>query len=180
MTDYIETVPGALKKWEAFLQAHTIDQGPRDLDDYNGKDKTDGSRFIFFVYRFVRGLASLKWLLGSNHSLPLHTPRGNAQPGQCPANSRDCDSRQWLLLCLPYRCRAFRVLQLELDSTLSDQMLFQRLQKQYWQLRGRFRHFLSLRMPTAIKFVQVSPYQITTHLMSRDQHLDITLSLTKL
>ncbi len=82
------------------------------------------------------------------------TPEGWA----CPSGGQDDDedeSHSYLLLCLPYMQRAFKVKHSHLCRLRSDRDFFRLLRSSYKATRRSFWSFLSLRELKGIYFVQV-------------------------
>ena len=73
-----------------------------------------------------------------------------------PAETREVI---FLLLCVPHRKFATKLLQPELSHVRSDQEFFKLLKRAYKHIRGRWRSWLSLKTLGGIKFVQFELYR---------------------
>lgn len=110
-------------------------------------------RFTKVVSKVLRGLHG-----GRDFPLPQHKSMDTRQQ-QPQAQAKSADRQIFLLLCIPYRQYATKLLQLDLQDLQSDQNLFKLLRSGYQDIRGRLKSSVSLKTINSIKFVQFEMYE---------------------
>ena len=143
--DFVELKPGALHEYQKSLKQHN-----------NTQQQQNTSAFRWTV----SGISALASLVGLSHGkkdkdrlLPQHeVPLDRHNPTH-PSVTTPPDIL-FLLVCMPHRRYATKLLHLDVRSISSDQAFFSLLNSSYHSMRGRFRSSLSLKTIRAIKFVQ--------------------------
>ncbi|KAL9118152.1 MAG: hypothetical protein Q9187_005307 [Circinaria calcarea] len=150
--DFLELRSGAVKRYESQLREHL-----------NPRDDTKGSGSFSGLFR---GLRMLGFAFGKNNndkpnnqsSLPQFNTTEQPGNGGLPTTAPLADSL-YLLLCIPHRKYATKLIQPELQHICTDQSFFNLLRENYRGLRGRVRYSLSLKTLKQIKFVQFEMYK---------------------
>ena len=150
--DFVELRPGAAKQYEQLLH-RTQSNSDQSADYRNDAVSRFLSRFTKAIGEVLQGYKE-----GRALPLPQHKPV-SARQHQPQAPAKTADQQIFLLLCIPYRQYATKLLQLELQDLQSDQHLFNLLRAGYKDIRGRLKSSLSLKTVKSIKFVQFEVYE---------------------
>ena len=151
--DFVEIRPGAAREYEQLLQRTQLDRDQSPKGHMSDTVSRFLGRFTKVFSKVLRGLDG-----GRDFPLPQHKPvDARQQQPQTPAKS--ADRQIFLLLCIPYRQYATKLLQLDLQDLQSDQNLFKLLRSGYQDIRGRLKSSLSLKTIKSIKFVQFEMYE---------------------
>lgn len=106
-------------------------------------------RLISLVVSLWRGLSP---------SLPINQTQ--IQPNQVPRLQGTAPSEiLYLLLCIPHRKWATRLIQMDACTIQSDQKFFSRVRSQYHEMRGKWSSPFSLRTLRTIRFVHFEMYK---------------------
>ena len=100
------------------------------------------------------------WNSSQNKSpaLPIHQLQTHAhQTTETPASPRPEDL--FLLLCIPHRKHATKLVHMDVCTLQSDQLFFPKLKFHYHEMRGRWTSFCSLKTLKSIRFVQFEMYK---------------------
>ena len=150
--DFRELRSGAVKRYESQLREHL-----------NSQDGRKGSGSFGGLFR---GLRILGFGFGKKNndkannqsSLPQFNTTEQPGNGSLPTAAPLSDSL-YLLLCIPHRKYATKLIQPGLQQIRNDQAFFSLLRNSYRSLRGRLRSSLSLKTLKQIKFVQFEMYK---------------------
>lgn len=89
-------------------------------------------------------------------SLPQYNTSGVHVPGTARGAAIAHREQRYLLLCIPHRRHATKMLNIDIHEEMSDCIFFQTLRSQYSALRGSVRSHFSIKSLSAIRFVEVS------------------------
>lgn len=106
----------------------------------------------------VRSILTSLSRIGHPHekpTLPQHQTGGQSGGGGSLNLTEPHPEPLYLLLCIPHRKCGTRLEHLDVASVASDQLLFATIRDHYCEMRGRWKSFMSLKKPKAIRFVQV-------------------------
>lgn len=149
--DFVELRPGAVDAYDAFLREHT---------GTNQQSRSPANRTGLFGSLW--NLRTTFPFLGKQTANQTYLPRfqmtGVAPNNQTPAfiPSADC---LFLLLCIPHKKYATKLVHLDLRTIKSDQQFFCSLKRNYSSMRGIARSLLSLKTLKRVKFVQFEMYK---------------------
>jgi hypothetical protein len=93
-------------------------------------------------------------------SLPVHSPGNGVAKSTLTKIPRALDHLEFLLLCIPFKSHANKLL--NIDTTTppsSDKAFYGLLRQTYAKNRGRFRNLFSIRSLSEIRFVQFEVFQ---------------------
>ena len=153
--DFHEIQPGAIAKLQQDLYERYENTNKRansgssesPSNSQDGKSRNSKSSFGQWWSRWRSSG-------GRSPTLPLH--QGQNIPSQDPDSARArCSSEKvFLLLCIPHRKWATKLVHMDLCTLLSDQLFFIELQTQYKSMQGKWRSWFTLKQLTRIQFVQ--------------------------
>jgi hypothetical protein len=114
-------------------------------------------------YPFGKIGTSLKnRLMGSSQagSLPTHNPGNVVANNTAVSTPRIPDHLEYLLLCIPFKSHANKLMNIDTTTPRSSDTAFFRLLRQtYVKNRGRFRNLFSVRALSEIRFVQFEVFR---------------------
>lgn len=149
--DFVELRPGAVDAYEALLREHASTQ--------QLSQSTTNRTGFFRNLRDPRTIFSFLGKQTANQTfLPQFQTAGIAPNNQTPALTASADDL-FLLLCVPHKQYATRLVHLDLRAIVSDQDFFYSLKRNYRSMRGTARSLLSLRTLKRVKFVQFEMYK---------------------
>lgn len=91
-------------------------------------------------------------------SLPVREPRIGQYQNMKTHRIR-CPDHLFLLLCIPHRKYATKLVHMDVCAFSSDQLFFANLKTHYQSMRGRWVSFFSVRKLKCIRFVQFEVYK---------------------
>ena len=86
--------------------------------------------------------------------LPRHKDQNIPSQDQDITLATRPSEKVFLLLCIPYRKWATKLVHMDLCNLLSDQLFFTELRTQYKSMQGKWRPWFSLKQLMRIEFVQ--------------------------
>ncbi|MCJ1369949.1 hypothetical protein MMC20_001161 [Loxospora ochrophaea] len=145
--DFTELRPGSVKEYEEKLKMSSVPEQQPGTSPQTGAPLQKSNPLVSFL-NFFRTREETR-----EASLPHYqTPQQNHnQPTPPPSPPAD---RLFLLICIPHRKYANKLIQVDVRKINSDQALFTLLRNSYKSMRSRFRSTLSLKTIKRIKFVQ--------------------------
>ncbi|KAI9707376.1 MAG: hypothetical protein M1836_000337 [Candelina mexicana] len=154
--DFKELRPGAAKELEHSLNARS------GIHEYANPSRASGNGSTGLGTSSVNnilGSIGQAWRFSRNgFSLPQYHTQN--QPCQAAQNSSQrLPDSLYLLLCIPYKKRATKLLHLNVCTVMSDQLLFPILKDNYHHMRGKWSCALSLKSLRTIQFVQFEMYK---------------------
>lgn len=155
--DFHEVQSGAAERLEQSLNKHSgfREQNNTSQGNAGGSLKSRSST--------LNSLLSSTWLPWSSvqntsPSLPLHQKQDeSSHHTQTPAPRRPEDL--FLLLCIPHRKYATKLVHMDVCTLQSDQIFFAKLNAHYHEMRGRWNSIFSLKTLKSIQFVQFEMYK---------------------
>jgi len=112
----------------------------------------------------MNGFTNAVWSLFSTErvrqasDLPQHTPGATTTSASSVSTSSSVPQEVlYLLLCVPWKCHATRMLNVDLRQVVSDMHFFRLLRDQYAESKT-WKRLLSPRSLSAIRFVEVGPH----------------------
>ena len=153
--DFQEIQPGAIAKLQQDLyeRYENTNKGVNSGGSESSGNSQDGKG------RNSKGSFGQWWLCwrssgGRSPTLPLHQDQN--LPSQDPGIAlATCPSEKvFLLLCIPHRKWATKLVYMDFCTLLSDQLFFAELQTQYKSMQGKWRPWFSLKQLMCINFVQ--------------------------
>ena len=150
--NFKELRPGALNDLEQMLS----DKDGFRQNDQNDSRK-DGGGFRNSLIGAAAGI--LDRILGRRHTqkgssptLPMHHVQ---EPAQDPSvQTRRLPETVWLLVCIPHRKYATKVVHLNVCDLQSDRVFFKALKSHYRSMRGQWMSFFSLQTLYQVQFVR--------------------------
>ncbi|MCJ1404027.1 hypothetical protein MMC11_007251, partial [Xylographa trunciseda] len=141
--DFIELIPGAVADHERFLRQHFGDRNQSNSKPSRG-----------MVAGALGLLSNVFGSIGNSKfnrqmRLPQFQPKSTPGIHTSRPSSPTPDSL-FLLLCIPYRKFATKLLHIELNKTVSDRDFFSLLQRNHEAMKGVLRSWLSLKTLQAI------------------------------
>ncbi len=155
--DFHEVRPGAAKQLEQKLNESNGVRERNVSDRGNTPGALNGRSGI------LNSILSSTWLpwnpaQKTSPSLPLHQKQNeSSQNTLIPVPRRPEDL--FLLLCIPHRKHATRLVHMDVCALQSDQIFFPKLKSHYHEMRGRWSSFFSLHTLKSIQFVQFEMYK---------------------
>ena len=153
--DFQEIQPGAIAKLQQDLYERYEDTNKRSnsgnpespSNPQNGKSRNSKRSF-------GQWWSCWRSSGGRPPELPLH--QGQNILSQDPDIALPTHSSEvvFLLLCIPHRKWATKLVHMDLCTLLSDQLFFAELQTQYRSMQGKWRRCFTLKQLTRIQFVQ--------------------------
>ena len=154
--DFQELFPNAVQDLEQRLNLSS-NSSPQDRNGHNA----NRPGFINSVADSLLGLLSYfrKSQRGGSRPPSLHMYETN-DSSQGPTNPASTNLEDlFLLLCIPHRKYATKLVQMNVCKLQSDREFFTNLKTQYQKMRGHFISVLSLRKLTLIQFVKFELYK---------------------
>lgn len=149
--DFIELRPGAVDAYEALLREHANTQ-------QLSQSTTNRTGFFRSLWDPRTIFSFLGKQTANQTCLPQFQTTGYAANTQTLALTASADTL-FLLLCVPHKQYATRLVHLDLRAIVSDQEFFYSLKRNYRSMRGIARSLLSLRTLKKVKFVQFEMYK---------------------
>jgi len=155
--DFDEVQPGAAERLEQRLNK---DGGFREQNRYSHSNAGGSLNSRSSTLRSVLSSTWLPWKSAQNTlpSLPLHQKQSESgHPSQTPASRRP--EGLFLLLCIPHRKYATKLVHMDVCTLQSDRIFFSKLKTHYHEMRRRWSSFFSLKTLKSIQFVQFEMYK---------------------
>ena len=149
--DFQELSPGAVEAYEEYLKTYLGSQ-------QNSMPSTE-TYLLSNILQMLRLDNTLRYNRNQEqpvllqHNLHLSTMANGPPPTNVSNNTI------FLLLCLPHRRYATKLIQPSLEKIRSDRDFFNLLQSSYVSFRGKYRSFLTLKTLKRIKFVHFEMYK---------------------
>jgi len=139
-------------------------RGVRDLSQQHGQDSggPQSSRDSVDTPGSIwKSLGSVfKGFHASEPTLPQHDARSNVAKGTKPSATPKPNHLEFLLLCIPFKSHANKLMNIDTTTPPSSDIAFFRLLRQtYAKNRGRFRNLFSIRALSEIRFVQFEVFR---------------------
>ena len=164
--DYFELEDGAASRYSGLLQRRSpvasLDwSSGRQVSSKGSSENSGTSNLISSAMYLIDRLGTFgNYVLGRDSvesSLPKY--RLETTNNERPRSQGRNDELLFLLLCVPHRQYATKLLQPQISAIRSDKDFFQLLRTNYEQMRGRVKRALSLKTLRSIKFVQLEMYK---------------------
>ena len=161
--DYLELKDGAaVKHWKWLQRRFPLDRSSDRQVSGRGSSLISGtSNLISSVLSLIDGLEAFgNHVLGrdgTETSLPQYRLENTSN--ERPRSPGRNGELLFLLLCVPHRQYATKLLQPQISAVRSDKDFFRLLRVNYQQMRGRVKRTLSLKTLRSIKFVQLELYK---------------------
>ena len=155
--DFHEVRPGAAKRLEQRLNKDNVLRQRDSPDQGTVAGSVNSSRSAL---NRILSSTWLPWnsLPETSPSLPVHEKQNQlSQQSQPPVPRRP--ENLFLLLCIPHRKYATKLVHMDVCTLRSDQVFFPKLKSHYHEIRGRWSSFFSLRTLKSIRFVQFEMYK---------------------
>jgi hypothetical protein len=126
--------------------------------DYNQQPAPTGAGYA--LGSIGKSLKNILMGFSEAGSLPTHNPGSSVAKSAALSIPRIPDHLEFLLLCIPFKSHANKLMNIDTTTPPSSDIAFFRLLRQtYAKNRGRFRNLFSIRSLSEIRFVQFEVFR---------------------